>query len=49
MFAFADLSLQHTVDRYILEQANGGAPIALDISVGLMPTVAYTADNFFDM
>jgi hypothetical protein len=45
----ADLSLQHTVDRYILEEANGGVPVVLDISVGLMPTKAYMADNFFDM
>lgn len=45
----ADLSLQHTVDRYILEQANGGVPVEMEVSVGLMPTAAYTADNFFDI
>lgn len=40
------LTLQHTVDRYILEQASGGVPVQLDVSVGLFPTAAYTADNF---
>jgi hypothetical protein len=42
-------SLQKTVDSFILStgsQSVGGGPVALDVSLAVMPEAAYHADNF---
>ena len=43
------LTLQHTVDSYILQNANGGEPVGLQVSMGLFPTAAFRSDNFFEL
>jgi hypothetical protein len=43
------LTLQQTVDSYILQEANAAAPVDLQVSVGLMPNRAFRTDNFFEL